>query len=213
MTATRISPCSAKASAGATAKPADEGQPTGSLAVWVRQPWLVRVGRENVLMRGTSPRDLAAVAAMHGRCSARSLLERYRAGGRAPSPVAIERALRQTLSFVACTARGEIVAIAAAGPDRMHGDGTAEIGVLVEDGWQRRGLARELLTHLSGATYVCGYTQLISYTGTNITAPHRLLVDVGRTYSVPDPTDPHLHTYLTESVTLGLGPVREHLAS
>jgi GNAT superfamily N-acetyltransferase len=164
-------------------------------------------------MRGTNPRDLAAVAAMHARCSARGLLDRYRAGGRAPSPVAIERALRHTLGFVACTPRGEIVAMALAGPDRMHGEGTAQVGILVEDAWQRRGLAREMLTHLSAAAYVCGYSQLISYTATNVIAPHRLLVDVGRTYSVPDPVEPHLHTYLTESVTLGLGPLRERLAS
>jgi GNAT superfamily N-acetyltransferase len=164
-------------------------------------------------MRGTNPRDLAAVAAMHARCSARSLLERYRAGGRAPSAMALERALRSTLGYVACTPRGEIVAMAVAAPDRVHGESTAEVGILVEDAWQRRGLARELLTHLAGAAYVCGYTQLISYTATNVAAPHRLLVDVGRTYSVPDPIEPHLHTYLTESVTLGLGPLRERLAS
>jgi GNAT superfamily N-acetyltransferase len=150
---------------------------------------------------------------MHTRCTARSLLDRYRAGGRAPSAVALERALRKTLGFVACTARGEIVGMAVAGNDPVHGEGAAEVGILVEDGWQRRGIAREMLTHLSGGAYVCGYTQLISYTATSIAAPQRLLTAVGRTYSVPDVQHPHLHTYLTEASALGLGPVREHMAS
>ncbi|MDT4939128.1 MAG: hypothetical protein QOG80_2799 [Pseudonocardiales bacterium] len=212
MTSTQISPCETDRSAvGSTKDDVDPG--SSSLAIWVRQPWMVRVGRDNLLIRGTTPRDLTAVAAMHTRCSARSLLERYRAGGRAPSPVAIERALRRTLGFVACTARGEIVAMAVAAPDPTHAHEAAEIGLLVEDGWQRRGVGREMLTHLSGGAYVCGYTQLISYTATSVTAPHRLLTVIGRTYSVPDPYAPHLHTYLTEASTLGLGAVREHMAS
>ncbi|MCU1658155.1 MAG: hypothetical protein JWO57_2811 [Pseudonocardiales bacterium] len=195
----------------ATSKSDANGRPS-SLAIWVRQPWMLRVGTTNLLIRGTSARDLAAVGAMHGRCSARTLLDRYRAGGRAPSAVAIERALRRTLGFVACTGRGEIVAMAVAGADPAHQAGSAEIGVVVQDDWQRQGLGRELLTHIAGAAFVCGYNQLIAYPATTSTAAQQLLTVVGRTYAVPDPPNPHLHTYLTESSTLGLGAVREHLA-
>lgn len=184
----------------------------GSLAIWVRQPWMLRVGKVNVLIRGTSARDLGAVGTMHSRCSPHTLLDRYRAGGRPPSAVALERALRRTLGFVAVTGRGDIVAMAVAGADRTHSVGAAEVGLLVEDAWQRQGLGREILTHLAGAAFVCGYTQLISYTATSRTAAERLLTSVGRTYVVPDPPVAHLHTYLTESATLGLGAVREHLA-
>ena len=183
-----------------------------SLAVWVRQPWMVRVGRENVLIRGTSPRDLGAVAAMHARCTPRNLLERYRHGGKPPSAVAVERLLRRTLTFVACTSRGEVIAIASAAGDATHAGPTAEIGVLVEDGWQRQGLGREMITHLAAASYVCGYTELITYTGPSTLAATTLLTDVGRTYAVLDAPSPHLHTYLPESSTLGLGAIREHLA-
>jgi GNAT superfamily N-acetyltransferase len=185
----------------------------GSLAIWVRQPWMLRVGDANLLIRGTSARDLGPVGAMHARCSPRSLLDRYRSGGRAPSAVAIERALRRTLGFVACTARGEVVAMAVASTDPMHSVGSAEVGMLVEDTWQRRGLGREMLTHLAGAAFVCGYTELIAYTATSVAPAQRLLTDVGRTYLVPDPPTPHLHTYLSESSSLGLGAIREHLAS
>jgi hypothetical protein len=40
-----------------------------------------------------------------------------------------------------------------------------------------------------------------------------MLAVVGRTYSVPESDAPHLHTYLTESSAMGLGAVRERLAS
>jgi GNAT superfamily N-acetyltransferase len=183
-----------------------------SLAIWVRQPWMVRVGTANVLIRGTSPRDFGAVAAMHSRCSARSLLDRYRTGGRPPSAVGIERALRRTLAFVACTARGEVIAMAVAAEDPTHGSSAAEVGLLVEDEWQRRGVGRELITHLAGASFVCGYTELIAYTGPSVLPAQALLTDVGRTYAVLDQRSPHLHTYLTETTTLGLGAIREHLA-
>lgn len=189
----------------------DRGTPS-TLAVWVRQPWLVRAA-EDVLIRGATPRDLPRAAAMHAHCSPRSLLERYRAGGKAPSPVALDHMLRRSLSFVACTSRGEIVATAIAAPDALHVGDAAEIGILIRDDRQRRGLGRELVTHVSAAAHICGYTQLITYTATSTSAAHRLLVGVGRTYVVPDPSTPHLHTYLSEGASLGLGPVREHLAS
>lgn len=211
MTST-ISPCETDRSA-VWGRKNDAELGTDTLAVWVRQPWMVRVGRDNLLIRGTSPRDLTAVAAMHGRCSARTLLDRYRMGGMAPSPVAIEQMLRRTLAFVACTSRGDVIGMAIAAPDLTHEEGSAEAGLLVQDDWQRRGVGREMLTHLAGGAYVCGHTQLISYMAESISAPHRLLTVIGRTYSVPDPTTPHLHTYLTEASTLGLGAVREHLAS
>jgi GNAT superfamily N-acetyltransferase len=197
----------------ATSATPDVSARHGALAIWVRQPWMLRVGNTNLLIRGTSARDLGPVAAMHARCSPRSLLDRYRSGGRAPSAVALERALRRTLGFVACTARGDVVAMAVAGADTSHSVGSAEVGMLVQDDWQRQGLGREMMTHLAGAAFVCGYTELIAYTGTSVAAAQRLLTGVGRTYAVADPSSPHLHTYLAESASLGLGAVREHLAS
>jgi len=59
---------------------------------------------------------------------------------------------------------------------------------------------------------VCGYTELIAYTGPSVLPAQALLTDVGRTYAVLDQRSPHLHTYLTETTTLGLGAIREHLA-
>lgn len=182
-----------------------------SLAGLVRQPWSVRVGSASVLIRGARPRDLAALAQMHGRCSPHSLLNRYRAGGLRPSVAALEQQLREPLSFVAATYAGTIVAAAVVTADPQHDRGAAEVGVLVEDAWQGWYLGRELVSHLAGASLVAGYSELIAYPATSVLAAQRLLVDVGHTRVVADPSA-HLHTYLSESVVLGLGPVRRRLA-
>ena len=150
---------------------------------------------------------------MHGRCCARSLLDRYRSGGRGPAVAAMERMLRRPLTFVASTARGEISAVAVAAADPAHGQEAAEIGLLVEDDWQGLGLGRELMTHLAGAALVCGYRELVAYPATSVIPAQRLMIDVGHTRVVMFPDDLHLHTYLPESAALGLGAVRERLAS
>src|SRR3954468_20504222 len=51
------------------------------LVALAREPWVLRVGHVPLLVRPSTARDLAAVAQMHGRCSPRALLDRYRAGG------------------------------------------------------------------------------------------------------------------------------------
>lgn len=147
---------------------------------------------------------------MHRRCSARSLLDRYRAGGRPPAVIAMDRQLRAPLTFVAETMHGAIVAIGALTPDPQHADGAVEIAVLVEDSWQRLGIATELMSHLAGAAQVAGYSELIAYPGTEVAAAQRLMIGVGRTRMVPD-DDMHLHTYLPDNAMLGLGAVRARL--
>jgi predicted N-acetyltransferase YhbS len=184
-----------------------------SLTGMVRQPWAVRVGRASVVIRGATPRDLAPVAAMHSRCSPQSLLNRYRAGGRRPAVAALEMHLREPLSFVAVRYDGTVVATAVASVDGHHGRDSAEIGLLVEDAWQGQSVGRELMSHVCGAALVCGYNEIIGYPATSMIAVQRLMIDVGHTRVVMDPRHPHLHTYLPESAALGLGPVRERLAS
>jgi L-amino acid N-acyltransferase YncA len=165
-----------------------------------------------VLVRQSTPWDLSAVAQMHARCSARTLLDRYRRGGRPPAVMAIERALRNPLSYVAITRDGKVVATASITPDRRHASHCAEANVLVEDGWQRKGLGTELAAHLAGVAQVQGFTELIAYPATAVPSAQRLMIEIGRTRVVPEAGDLHLHTYLPEGATLGLGSVRERLA-
>ncbi len=177
----------------------------------VRTPWTLRVGATALVVRPSSVRDLAAVAQLHARCSARTLLNRYRSGGRPPAIAALDAALREPLGVVAVRADGTAVAVGTLHRDRGHHHRCAEIGVLVEDGWQRLGIGTELVTHLAGVAQVAGYSELIAYPATAVAPAQRLMLGVGRTRMVPE-RDPHLHTYLPESATLGLGPVRQRLA-
>lgn len=179
----------------------------------VRQPWLLRVGSNTLVIRGCRPRDLEAVAAMHGRCSAQSLLDRYRLGGRGPSVAALQHLLRRPLGFVAAAPGGHVVGFAVVGVDPHHGPATGAVGVIVEDGWHGQGIGRELTSHLAGSALVCGYTELVAYIATSVVGAQRLLVDIGSTRIVQDAHHPHLHTSLPETAALGLGAVRERLAS
>ena len=188
-------------------------QAHASFAGLARQPWWLRVDAADLLIRPAASKDLEAIARMHSRCSARSLLDRYRAGGRAPAVAAMERMVRRPLSFVASTTRGEIVATAVAAVDQIHGAKSAEVGLLVEDDWQGLGMGRELMTHLAGAAVVYGYRDLIAYPATSVLLVQRLLIGVGRTRVVSLPDNPHVHAALSEAAVLGLGPVREQLAS
>jgi GNAT superfamily N-acetyltransferase len=176
-----------------------------------RRAWRLRVDSETLLIRPSSWRDLAAVAAMHGRCTPRSLLYRYRRGGRPLAVSALDNQLRGPMSFVATLRDGRVVAAAVAAPDERHGADYAEIGILVEDAWQGLGIAREVVPHVAGAAWVAGYSQLTAYPGPDSGPAQRLMVDVGRTRLVTEGGEVHLHTLLNETTSLGLGPVRERL--
>lgn len=197
------------------AVPADPGSvrriEDPGLAELVRQPWTLRVGAQTLLVRPSSARDLAAVAQLHARCSARSLLDRYRCGGRPPAVAAMDRDLRRANSVVVVTDQGDVVATGLLERDAMHNHRCAEVALLVDDQWQRLGIGTELMSHLAGVAQVVGYHELIGYPATAVAAAQRLMIDIGRTRMVPD-IDAHLHTYLSESAVLGLGSVRQRLA-
>ena len=176
-----------------------------------RQPWTMSAGRHPLVVRPSAASDLAAVARLHARCSAHSLLDRYRRGGQPPAVVALDRMLRGTFSFVALSPDGEIRASAVLAEDGGHHWPCVEVGLLVEDGWQRRGIGSDLLSHLAGVAHAAGYQELIAYPATATAVVQRLMIEVGRSRFVPD-VEPHLHTHLSPSATLGLGPVRQRLA-
>lgn len=181
------------------------------LVALARQPWSLHVWGESLLVRPTKPRDIAAVAQMHHRCSPRSLLDRYHSGGRPPTVAALDWALRNPNSFVAVRPNGAVVAHVATHRDPAHSSMCAEIELLVEDRWQRQGIGAELMTHIAGVAQVSGFVEVIAYPATAVSAAQRLMIEIGRTRMVPD-VRTHLHTYLPDGATLGLGTVRERLA-
>jgi GNAT superfamily N-acetyltransferase len=170
----------------------------------VRTPWLMYVDGTILTVRGATPQDLPGVALMHGRCSAKTLLDRYRSGGRAPAVVILDRHVREPLSFVVTTENGRIVGLARVAPDTEHSFGTADVGILVEDAWQRLGIGRRLLRHSAAAAALTGYRQLVTYPGTIAGVVQRMLAGVGTTRVIADPQR-HLHTSLPDSARLGLG--------
>jgi len=86
--------------------------------------------------------DADALSTMHQRCSADTIYRRYAT----PLPRMDERLARRMLTdgsgAVVAEAGGQIVGTASVGPVE---DGAAEVAILVEDGWQRRGVGTRLL--------------------------------------------------------------------
>lgn len=155
-------------------------------------------------VRGALPNDLPGVAMLHRRCSAKTLLDRYRAGGRAPAVLVLDRDLRESLSFVATTSEGRIVAQAQVTPDSDHMASSAQVAMLVEDEWQALGIGRALLRHSAAAAALSGYRQLIAYPATTLPVIQRLMGTVGTTRLMSDPQR-HLHTNLSPTARDGLG--------
>lgn len=182
------------------------------LADLAESPWRIRVGRQTLTIRPSTAQDLAGVAHLHRRCSAQTLLDGYRLGGRAPSVVRLDSTLREPLAFVAVGALGAVVALAFAARDPGHSTLSAAAMILVEDEWQGQGLGSELVSHLAGAALVSGYAELIGYPGPAVPEAHRLMSGVGRTRVVSEEGIVHLHTSLPEGAGLGIGAVRERLA-
>jgi GNAT superfamily N-acetyltransferase len=155
-------------------------------------------------VRGATHQDLPGVALMHSRCSAKSLLDRYRAGGRPPAVLILDKHVREPLSFVVTADDGRTVAMSLVSPDGTHAVGSGEIAMIVEDDWQALGIGTALLRHTSAAALICGYRQLISYPGTTASTIQRLMQGVGTTRLMPD-VERHLHTALPENARFWLG--------
>lgn len=173
-----------------------------------RTPWLLYLHGSALIVRGAVPRDLPAVALLHGRCSAKSLLDRYRAGGRPPAVIVLEKYVRDPLSFVVATEDGQIVGISRVSTDTSHSWGSAEISLLVEDNWQRLGIGRALLRHTAAAAAMARYRRLTAYPGTTLGTIQRLLSAVGTTCLAVQ-GERHLHTALPTTAKLGLGPLSD----
>ncbi|MFB6847166.1 GNAT family N-acetyltransferase [Streptomyces sp. NPDC056373] len=115
----------------------------------------------DITVRRADTRDLEAARAMHERCSPRTLKLRYH------GPVGdADRYLNHLLSprygrtLAVQTASGRIVGL---GHLLWDGDET-EVALLVEDGWQRRGVGAELLRRLVGMAVEAGCSSVYAVT-------------------------------------------------
>jgi GNAT superfamily N-acetyltransferase len=169
--------------------------------------------RVPIWVRGAVAIDLPGVARMHGRCAPSTLLRRYLRGGRSPSLQTLETLLHQPLVLVAHTVDGDVVGLASVTqasnlPDvAPEPTSTVQLGLLVEDAWQDRGIGRALTGHLAASALLFSRRELVA----DVTEPglplRRILDGIGPTRSSRYGAGWRLRTRL-EPATLGrLGSV------
>jgi GNAT superfamily N-acetyltransferase len=136
-------------------------------------------GRE-LTVRRAGPDDLPAVRAMHARCTPETLHQRYRSGTAGPSDAQLARLLAPH--------RGCALVVEAPGAytDRvvatanLVGEGLqAELALLVEDAWQRRGIGTTLLRRAVRIAAEEGFEGLVIHTQAQNAAMRRTLRRLG----------------------------------
>ncbi|WP_405986780.1 GNAT family N-acetyltransferase [Streptomyces sp. NBC_00872] len=131
---------------------------------------------EEITVRRADRDDLDAALAMHGRCSERTLSQRYH------GPVGdADRYLQHLLSprfgrtLAVESASGRLVAL---GHLLWDGDET-EVALIVEDSWQRRGIGSELLGRLVALAVEAHCTSVYAVTQASNTAMVATMRDLG----------------------------------
>jgi GNAT superfamily N-acetyltransferase len=117
-----------------------------------------------IAVRRAEPGDRTAAAAMHGRCSSRTLRQRYH------GPVGdVDRYLAHLLdprhgqTLAVESEDGTIVALA----HLLWDDDAAEIAVLVEDAWQRHGIGGALVQRLTELARTAGVDEVYAVTNSS----------------------------------------------
>lgn len=113
-----------------------------------REPDAMDIRQRPRLRPGASD-DVSSLTAMHGRCLAETLRRRYHGSMPRLTPRLAGALLEPAngWSIVAAVDR-DVVGIATYAPDR---DGMYDVGLLVEDRWQRQGVGTRLLLSLADA--------------------------------------------------------------
>jgi GNAT superfamily N-acetyltransferase len=114
-----------------------------------------------ITVRDLAPRDLGAICDMAARCSDDTLRRRFHA------PVAHLPLDRVTALLTASNAVGVVVAevdgvVVGVGTLHRHGDGDAEMAVLVEDAWQSSGVGSRLTVGLFRVARRVGVDTLVA---------------------------------------------------
>ncbi|WP_083975416.1 GNAT family N-acetyltransferase [Kitasatospora mediocidica] len=115
----------------------------------------------DLTVRRADPSDKAEALAMHRRCSTGTLRLRYH-GPVADADRYLDHLLdpRHGQTLAVQSADGRIVALA----HLMWDDDSAELAVLVEDGWQRRGLGLDLLRRMAALAAEAGVSTVYAVT-------------------------------------------------
>ncbi|MFG2818665.1 GNAT family N-acetyltransferase [Kitasatospora sp. NPDC048365] len=135
-------------------------------------------GEDDLTVRRAVPEDKAQALAMHRRCSPDALRKRYHGPVRDADRYLdhlLDPRHGQTLAVE--TADGRIVALA----HLMWDDEGAEVALLVEDDWQRRGLGVDLLRRMASSALEAGVKTVYAVTTSSNTG----LISTMRRLSAP----------------------------
>lgn len=156
------------------------------------QATLLLADGTEIAMRLARAGDLDAVGAMHERCSATSRRYRYLGSPDIPPAERLGRLLTPAQGFTLLASVGnEWAGPGTPGDDRvvamanLVGEGAlTEAAVLVEDGWQRRGIGTALVRRLVTLAAVSGYAALDLHSYAENTGALRMLRRLGHPYTV-----------------------------
>jgi GNAT superfamily N-acetyltransferase len=128
------------------------------------QPPVAEAGRPaarpGLLLRGVTGSDIPAIDAMWDRCSLATRTARFHAPVRDIPASYLEAVLSDPGANIVAAREPAGDAVALASLIASPGSATAELGVLVEDAWQRRGIGRRLVARLISAAPARGITTL-----------------------------------------------------
>jgi GNAT superfamily N-acetyltransferase len=130
--------------------------------------------------------DTAAVADFHDRCTASSRYRRYGSPGPSAGSRGLLRLLTPALgrTLLVLDAGGSVVAMG----NVMYDGDDGELGLLVRDDWQRRGLGSQLASRLVAEADVQGLASITAQTHMDNTAVARVLQGAGlRLVGAPEP--------------------------
>ena len=132
-------------------------------------------GVRNVGLLPATMADVDALCAMHRRCSQDSLYRRYLMSTNEVGPASMRRLLTDTTTTVVEAADGQLVGMG----NVCLGAADAEAALLVEDGWQRRGLGVCLACLIAGQALVVGTRRLTATVLASNLAIRRTLTAAG----------------------------------
>jgi AcrR family transcriptional regulator/GNAT superfamily N-acetyltransferase len=116
-----------------------------------------------VWIRLARPEDSDAVAAMHERCSEQTLYRRYLTAVGQWRDITLRRLSggHRGATLVAMSEDGTIVGLGHVFPDAPSPTRTAEIAVIVEDAYQRRGIGTRLVAHMLDLAARLGFDDVV----------------------------------------------------
>jgi GNAT superfamily N-acetyltransferase len=135
-----------------------------------------------LVLRPATPDDLPALVAMHERCSPDTRRRRYLTTDGVPSPGMLARLLDPTRAhtLVATVPRVTSPDTVVAMVSLVVEGSLAEVAVIVEDGWQRRGVGTALARRAFARAERLGCVAVLAHAGIDNPAMERTLRRLGR---------------------------------